>query len=94
MAVRMTMELPITIEQYEEVDGKVGHDPPPDGLLVHSAVDNGGTVKVVDIWESAEKFNDFAQNTLGPIAAEVLGGDGPPPDPQIEEVHHLEVHGG
>ena len=93
MAVRMTMELPATVEQYEAVNEKIGHDPPPDGLIVHSAVDNGGTIKVVDIWESAEKYGAFAQNQLAPVVAEVMGDAGPPPDVQIEEIHNLEVHG-
>ena len=50
-------------------------------------------MKVVDIWESAEKFGAFAEGTLGPKAAEVLGDGGPTPEPQIEELHNYEVHG-
>ena len=92
MAVRVTIEFPATSEQYDQVNDAIGADP-PDGLIVHSAVDLGGTMKVVDIWESAEKFGAFAEGKLGPKAAEVLGDGGPTPEPQIEELHNYEVHG-
>jgi hypothetical protein len=92
MAVRITLEFEATPDQYDEVNEKIGEDP-PDGLIVHSAVDKGGTMKIVDIWESAEKFGAFGQEKLGPAVAEVLGGDGPGPNPEIEELHNLEVYG-
>jgi hypothetical protein len=86
----MTLEFEATADQYDAVNEKIGADP-PDGLIAHSAADKGGTMKVVDIWESAEKFGAFAESTLGPAVAEVMGGDGPGPQPQIEELHNLEV---
>ncbi len=92
MAVRITMEFEATADQYDEVNGKIGEDP-PDGLIVHSAVDKGGTMKIVDIWESAEKFGAFGEGTLGPAVAEVMGEGGSPPTPEIEELHNYEVHG-
>ena len=93
MAVRVTLEFPATTEQYDQVNEAIDAEGSPDGLIVHSAVDQGGTMKVVDIWESAEKFGAFAEGKLGPKAAEVLGEGGPPPEPQIEELHNYEVHG-
>ena len=92
MAVRVTIEFPATSEQYDQVNEAIDADGSPDGLIVHSAVDLGGTMKVVDLWESAEKFGAFAEGKLGPKAAEVLGAGGPPPEPQIEELHNYEVH--
>lgn len=93
MAVRVTLEFPANAEQYDRVNQEIDAEGAPDGLIVHSAVDQGGTMKVVDVWESAEKFGAFAEGRLGPKAAEVLGGGGPPPEPQIEEVHNYEVYG-
>jgi hypothetical protein len=92
MAVRLTMEFEATSDQYDKVNDAIGTDP-PDGLIVHSAVDNGGTMKIVDIWESADKFGAFAEGTLGPQVAEVLGEGGSPPTPQIEELHNYDVYG-
>ena len=92
MAVRVTLEFPASAEDYDRVNEAVDADGSPDGLIVHTAADLGGTMKVVDVWESADKFAAFAENVLGPKAAEVLGGEGPPPEPQIEELHNYEVH--
>lgn len=93
MAVRVTMEFPATTEQYDQVNQAIDAEGTPDGLIVHSAVDQGDSMKIVDVWDSAEKFGAFAESRLGPKAAEVLGGDGPPPVPQIEELHNYEVYG-
>jgi hypothetical protein len=92
MAVRVTLEFPATAEQYDQVNEAVDAGGSSDGLIVHSAVDQGGTMKVVDVWESPEKFGAFAEGTLGPKAAEVLGEGGPMPEPQIEEIHNYEIH--
>ena len=91
MAVRITLEFEATADQYDQVNEKIGDDP-PDGLIVHSAVDKGGTMKVVDIWESAEKFGAFGQDRLGHAVAEVMGEGPGPGNPEIEELHHYEVH--
>jgi hypothetical protein len=93
MAVRVTMEVPATKEQYDQVNEAIDAEGSPDGLIFHSAGDQGGTMKIVDIWESAAAFGAFAEGTLGPKVAEVLGEGGPPPEPQIEELHNYEVHG-
>jgi hypothetical protein len=92
MAVRIAMEFEATTDQYDQVNDKIGQ-PPPDGLIVHSAADKGGRMKIVDIWESADKFGAFAQGTLGPAVAEVMGDSGSAPDPEIEELHNHEVYG-
>ena len=50
-------------------------------------------MRVVDVWESPEKFAAFAENTLGPQVAEVLGDGGPAPaEPEVQELHNVEVH--
>jgi hypothetical protein len=92
MAVRITLEFDATADQYDQVNAEIG-DESPDGLIVHSAVDQGGTMKVVDIWESEEKFGAFGQERLGPAIAEVIGDGGPTPNREIEELHNYEVHG-
>ena len=92
MAVRITLAFEASADQYDRVNDAIGSDP-PDGLIVHSAVDQGGTMKIVDIWESAEKFGSFGESVLGPKVAEVLGEGAAPPTPEIEELHNYEIHG-
>ena len=95
MAVRVTMEFPASAEDYDRVNEAVDSEGSPDGLNVPTAADLGGKMRVVDIWESAQDFAAFAEGRLGPKAAEVLGGDAPSPsEPQIEELHNVEVHKG
>jgi hypothetical protein len=94
MAVLMTFEFPATIEEYDKVNEVLGKDV-PSGLIAHTGVDLGGTMKVVDIWETADDFHNFLNGALGAAVVEVLG---PPPEgaeapqPKIEDIHDLEVH--
>lgn len=91
MAVFMEMELPVTRDQYDAVEAAV--DPqgdPPNGLIAHSARFDGDTLRILDIWESPEAFQAFAQSRLGPGIAETLGDDAPdgPPEPKFTELHN------
>ena len=94
MAVMVIQEFPATVEQYDQVNEKL--DPannPPEGLILHSGAEtDGGTMKVVDIWESADAWQDFLDNRLSPAVVEVMGpppeGAGPPPI-EIRELRDL-----
>jgi hypothetical protein len=90
MAVRMELDVPATADQYDAIDKALDvQGNPPDGFIAHSAEDRGGTMHIVDIWESADAFGAFAQSRLGPTIAEVMGDDAPPaPDPQFTELHN------
>ena len=71
MAVVVIQEFEAPLEEYEQVSEKIGDGPPP-GLIVHTVTDMGGDRwKLVDVWESAEDFQNFVQNTLIPAIAEV-----------------------
>jgi hypothetical protein len=91
MAIRMTQEFPSTTDQYDQVNEKLDVENNwPDGLIVHSASDaGGGNMKVVDVWESVEKFNAFNEGKLMAAIGEVFGPDmqAPPEPPLIEELH-------
>jgi len=58
----------MTAKQYEQVwqDLRAAGHENPKGLIHHvsAQIDNG--MKVVDVWENADKFNEFGQ-TLMPI---------------------------
>jgi hypothetical protein len=68
-----------TIEQYDEVISKMGFEHRGVGApnaLFHwvSKTDDG--IKVVDVWESPEAFQAFADEKIGPFTQEV-GLDAP-----------------
>ena len=76
-----------TPEAYDQVISRLegaGAAAPP-GRLCHVALDAGGRIQLLDVWESAEAFQAFGA-TLVPILAE-LGID--PGEPQVLPVHHL-----
>jgi hypothetical protein len=63
MAVLMEMEMQVTPDQYDAVDAAL--DPqgnPPDGLIAHTARFDGDTLKILDVWESADAFSAFAES--------------------------------
>lgn len=88
MAVGVVMDFEGgTLDQYDQVVGKMGltsGGPMPPGGISHwaTATDNG--VRVTDVWESREQFESFAQEQIGPYAAEAgLAA----PQPTFYEVH-------
>jgi hypothetical protein len=94
MAVFIEMDLPVTPDQYDAVHAAL--DPegnPPDGLIAHTARIEDGTLRVLDIWESPEAFEAFAESRLGPTIQETLGDDAPTgaPEPRVTELHN--AHG-
>lgn len=77
-----------TIAQYEQTIERMGftHDgPAAPGGLFHWCTGVDGGLKVVDVWESEEAFNAFAENSIKPITMEVGL-----PEPQLTfyEVHN------
>ena len=89
MAVAVIQEFEATPENYEKVNEKLG-DSAPDGLIVHTVTNLGGDRwKLVDVWESAEDFQNFVQNKLVPAIAEVDPDAPQAPDPEILEVRDL-----
>ena len=58
---------------------------------VHLAFQKPGSFCVIDVWNSPEELNDFAQNTLGPVFAK-LGIT--PPEPQVYPLYRYTNTGG
>ena len=76
-----------TLAQYDQVIRELeasGHGNPP-GRLSHVAARKGDGYLVVDLWESQEDLDRFAQ-TLVPLL-ERAGG--PVPQPQVYPVHNV-----
>ena len=58
---------------------------PPTGGLYHVAGETNGGFRVVDVWESAEQFQKFAEEQIAPLSA----AEGfPPPEITMWEVHN------
>jgi hypothetical protein len=90
MAVVVIQEFEATVEQYDQVNEKLGGDI-PEGGIVHTGIDLGnGKMKIVDVWESAEHFQKFVQEKLIPAIAEVDPDAPQAPEPEIYEVHDLQ----
>jgi hypothetical protein len=90
MAVAIIMDIGATEEQYDAVNEKI--DPsgdPPEGLIIHVGSVSDSGVKVIDVWESEQAFNDFRDSRLGPAVAEVMGEDAGPPNIQVLELHDV-----
>lgn len=77
-----------TLEQYEKVNELMGTTGGlPEGGVFHWAAATDDGLRVVDVWESREAFDKFAEEKIGPASAEA-GIQGPP---QISEyqVHNI-----
>lgn len=90
MAVAVVLEFEGgTLEQYDEIIGKMGFSPggagAPGGLF-HWVTQTDQGMRVTDVWHDRETFDKFAQEQIGPITQEV----GVPAPPQITfyDVHN------
>jgi hypothetical protein len=67
MAVWFSLELPMTEQQADAILRELGlTDKPAPGQIFHVEGMTGGTIRVVDVWESEEAFGQFMQERLGP----------------------------
>jgi hypothetical protein len=77
-----------SLDQYDEVIGKMGFDrngTGPVGSKSHWVAKNGDGIRVVDVWESREQFDAFAQDQIGPLTAEAGLSE---PKMEFFEVHN------
>ena len=90
MAVAIQMDFEdATLEQYDGILSRMGLTPggsPPPGALSHFVAATDGGMRVVDVWESREVFDRFAEEKIGPYSAEV--GITTPPTLEFLEVHN------
>ncbi|HEY3261662.1 MAG TPA: hypothetical protein VGJ95_15585 [Pseudonocardiaceae bacterium] len=73
VAVEMTFR-GATLEQYDTVVDKMGYERQGEGHqdgLFHWVAQTPEGLRIVDVWDSPEAFQAFADSTLGPISAEV-----------------------
>lgn len=88
MAIGVVLDFPGgTLEQYDEVIKRMGFHPGgtgAPGCLFHWVTKTGNGIRVTDVWESREKFEQFSAEKIRPISAQV-GTPAP-------EIAFLEVH--
>ena len=60
-------------EQYDQVMENMGlqDGSSPPGALFHWVTSSNGGLRVVDVWESREVFDRFAEEQIGPYTQEV-----------------------
>ena len=87
MATAMLMYWPgVTVEQYEAARGEVGWEREvPDGAICHIAGFDEGGIRVLDVWDSQEQFERFAEERLMPVTSKL--GIEAEPDIRFYEVH-------
>ena len=77
------------LEQYDQIIGKMGLTPggaAPSGAISHWVAKTDDGMRVVDVWESREAFDQFANDKIFPISAEV--GITDPPETTFYDVHN------
>jgi hypothetical protein len=90
--VRIVSPRQVTWDIYNQVQRKIDEEGPPDGLIVHTAVDNDGRPKIIDIWESEEHAQRFGEQRLGPAIMEIAGEQvGGPPEPDQVEIYEIKA---
>lgn len=90
MAVAVQLDFQnASIEQYDRINEIIGllpGGPASPEEIFHWVMKTEGGFRVVDVWESREAFEKFAQDKLKPIYRDVGLVD--PPDIQFFEVHN------
>ena len=95
MAIGVQQDFPgATLAQYDEVIKKMGFRPGgpggPGGLF-HWVTKTDAGIRVVDVWESRERFEKFSAEKIQPLTAQV--GLPAPPKVTFFEVHNYLTKG-
>ena len=78
-----------TTDQYDQVIQKMGlrqGGPTPPGAISHWATQTGDGMKIVDVWETKEDFEKFANEQIGPYSREA--GITEEPEMRFYDVHN------
>jgi hypothetical protein len=97
MTVIMLQTMPegMTLELLDQVTREMGADTdPPAGLIVHTHFEEDGRIRIVDVWDSQEKYDSFAESRLMPAMQKVAAAQGMDMSqaPQMQ-TSVLKVHG-
>jgi hypothetical protein len=79
MAYGFVMDVPAPIEFYDALHAEIGRRTAGgiDGLLLHIGRQTTGGFQITEVWESKELCDRFGAEILGPVLAELSGGQAP-----------------
>ena len=96
MPYAFIQDVPIDAATYARIAEGLGDDP-PQGLIVHVAIERAeGGLRYIDVWESEQHFERFAEERLHPVVHGLLRevfGDDLPPEPERSPVSVVHVWG-
>jgi hypothetical protein len=84
VAYAFVQDVPIDAAFYARIKEGLG-DEPPKGMISHVAIERAeGGLRYIDVWESEEAWDRFAEERLHPVVHALLTeifGDQLPPEP-------------
>ena len=94
MTYAFTQDVPIDANFYSRITDGLGAEA-PEGLIVHLAIERAeGGLRYIDVWESEEDFDRFADERLHPVIHPLLRetfGEQLPPEPDRGTLSVLHV---
>jgi hypothetical protein len=85
MTYAFTQDVPIDADVYQRILDGLGSEPPK-GMIAHLAIQRPeGGLRYIDVWESEEDWDRFAEERLHPVVHPLLSrrfGDNFPPEPE------------
>ncbi len=87
----MVVDVPAPVEVYDAVHAELLRrtSGTVEGLLIHLARATGTGFQVVEVWESRADHDRYEREVVGPVVAELAGGEPPP----VDGVTEFEVRG-
>ena len=88
MPFGIVFDVPAPVEVYDAVHAEVLRraGSSVDGLLVHVGRPTDRGFQVLEVWESRDQWQRYNDELIGPVMADVAGGQAPPPgEPAGEE---------
>jgi hypothetical protein len=73
MTYAFTYDVPITTEIYARIKEGLGPERPP-GLIAHLTLQIENGLRYVDVWQSKDDFEVFAESRLHPVVHPILEG--------------------
>jgi hypothetical protein len=73
MTFAFTYDGPITTEIYARIKEGLGPERPP-GLIAHLTLQIENGLRYIDVWQSKDDFEVFAESRLHPVVHPILEG--------------------
>jgi hypothetical protein len=90
----VVLDVPAPVEMYDAIHAELlWHDVRSiDGLILHLGRSTAEGFQVVEVWESAEQYDRYNRDVVGPIMARIVGGRTVPrSDPTFITLHGLVI---